>query len=622
MAAVDDPYHRYFVRDAVRYVVNSPKSLILLLAIACIALSSFGLTSCTTKPAISEPSDLIFFPPYARGFGEVQLGTSVERPLTICNTGTSQIDISQINSNNAVFVPRTTSLTIAPGDTITININFTPADLGPQLGFLTLKTDDAGNTRRLALAGAGTNENITIEARPFGMIPQVAFHSASGLPSPDLMSPLGIFIIGEDSAGTTNFQDPQNIGIYLKNTGTADFTDVNVRLDVPLNSGIVVVKDTVMFDVLKPGVPVLAFFSARFAGSRPGLFPLTLNITADGSFVNQVSRKIFVMKARMDSTDLAQGPPDTFVAMTPGGTLTRLTRSYLDPLPRLTGGVPLSLVDTQVPFSPYTGQVSPPPFPDDAPWKAAGAAVTAGGAVVALIGLATDDNNLKEAGTGIAAVGAITTFLDGEDPFRRGQLNTVPLPTEMTIRETVDANVIYLQRPEIGKPFKAEVAWEYTRFLDSGREVTFAATDIVRNDRIVTDRVVNVNQDTLRVGDTLVITAQFRQCGGGFLSGLDAFVLAGISTSGTSFIDKMIVLTDDGQRGDAVALDGLYTSTVAISPADNLGDWNIFVFAQDINLAPQTSDITVLPYFIGGVGLSFPADDGFRILPDRTVRIQ
>ena len=109
---------------------------------------------------------------------------------------------------------------------------------------------------------------------------------------------------------------------------------------------------------------MLGFFSAKFAGGTPGLFNMTLSITAGGGFRSQITRKIFVMKAVLNPGDIFQGPSDTLTGITPGGTLTRVITSYLDQPPQITAGVPVALVDTLVPFSPYSGQISPPPFPD------------------------------------------------------------------------------------------------------------------------------------------------------------------------------------------------------------------------------------------------------------------
>ncbi len=611
----------YEIRNGKAAEASPRRTMSLVVGIALAAASCFGLIACPTQeptptPSTPEPSDLVLFPPYALGFGEVQIGDSAVLPWTICNTGTEQIAIAAITASNPDFVPATTSATLAAGDSQDIDITFTPTSPGAALGLLTLQTQDASQARKVALGGAGTNELIAIEARPFGVLPGEIAASPTAPLTPEIMLPLGVFAITVDSNDVPVLGEPQGIGIYLKNTGATPLRNVEAHLEFPAYSGIVVDKDVDTFGDLQPGVPVLGFFSGDFSASAPGLYDATLDISVDGVRSGQTSRKIYVMKVIVDTAASPQDDSHTAIGITPGGTITRVNASYLDAPPQLAAVHPRSIAETFIPSSPYSGQVSPPPFPDDAPHKVVG--LVSWGLSTLVMGFTEDKTARKVAAVG-AVLGGVAVFLDGRDAFRRGQLNTVPLPAELTIKETIDAKADYVQTPGIGDPFTVKVSWVYTRFLDSGRQLTHSVTETVRNDRIITERKIAVNQDSLVVGDDLVITAQFRACGGRLLSGLDAYVFAGIDTDGDTSIDKSVLLRDDGQQGDAVALDGLYNGTLTVAATDNLGTWNIFVFAQDINLAPQSSDITFLPYFIGGIGLSFPADDGVNILPDKVV---
>ncbi|HEY0741175.1 MAG TPA: choice-of-anchor D domain-containing protein [Chryseosolibacter sp.] len=146
------------------------------------------------SPEITAPTEKEF------GTGFVNFAT--QRIITINNSGTAPLRITNVASSNTSFVPEAVALTIAPGRGFDLPVMFMPTSAGIKSATLTLTTNDADET----------TFPITLTA-----IAQVPPSSAVDNFSYNVTA----------ASGTTNVQN-----LVLRNTGTADLTYA-IELEFP-----------------------------------------------------------------------------------------------------------------------------------------------------------------------------------------------------------------------------------------------------------------------------------------------------------------------------------------------------------------------------------------------------
>lgn len=123
------------------------------------------------------PSPLFSVSPASLNFGPVVLGSPSVLPVTVSNTGTLQLDISNITSNNAQFTfsPNIFPISIAPGANQVINVTFTPTALGSQSGTLVFTHNAVGSPSNYSVQGTGA-ETVAFNVNPatlnFGTVNQ------------------------------------------------------------------------------------------------------------------------------------------------------------------------------------------------------------------------------------------------------------------------------------------------------------------------------------------------------------------------------------------------------------------------------------------------------------------
>ena len=96
--------------------------------------------------------------PMILNFGSSEVGMQQQQNLTINNTGSAPLSITNITSNNPQFTiaPLTFPLTIAAGGQTQIAVRFTPSSLGAQNATLTITSNDTSQSPvTVALSGVG-----------------------------------------------------------------------------------------------------------------------------------------------------------------------------------------------------------------------------------------------------------------------------------------------------------------------------------------------------------------------------------------------------------------------------------------------------------------------------------
>jgi Putative Ig domain/Abnormal spindle-like microcephaly-assoc'd, ASPM-SPD-2-Hydin len=193
-----------------------------------------------TVSIVLEPSTLTFSPPSLSFLPPQQvIGTvSPAQTETLTNTGTSEVVISNIaltGTNEADFgQSNTCGSTLAAGASCTINVTFTPSQLGARSASITITDNTTGSPSSVSLSGVGltSGPNATLSATSLNFGSQ-----APGQPSPAqsiTLSNYGTMSLSSvDIAASTNFIE----------TSTCDATlspGANCAIDVtftPIQAG-------------------------------------------------------------------------------------------------------------------------------------------------------------------------------------------------------------------------------------------------------------------------------------------------------------------------------------------------------------------------------------------------
>ena len=128
-------------------------------------------------------------------FGSVTVGVVNTQALTISNTGTANLTITQMSLAGAGFSMGgiATPITLNPGQNTTLSAKFAPTSAGSASGSISVTSNATGSPLAIALSGTGTQAQLA--------------------PTPASVS------FGSVAMGNTNTQT-----ISLKNTGTASAT--------------------------------------------------------------------------------------------------------------------------------------------------------------------------------------------------------------------------------------------------------------------------------------------------------------------------------------------------------------------------------------------------------------
>jgi len=112
-----------------------------------IALSGTGVAA----------TELLSFSTTTLGFGNVNTGSSSTQNVTITNTGNANVIISQITESGSGFSlsGASTPVTLAPSQTLTFGVIFSPSGAGSDGGTVTVTSNATGSPAAITLSGTG-----------------------------------------------------------------------------------------------------------------------------------------------------------------------------------------------------------------------------------------------------------------------------------------------------------------------------------------------------------------------------------------------------------------------------------------------------------------------------------
>jgi hypothetical protein len=387
----------------------------------------------------------------------------------------------------------------------------------------------------------------------------------------------------------------------------------------------------------------LMFLEADFTNAKPGKHMLRFEGYAIlmGFLVRRpeydFEKPIFVIKTTADHHS------NNYIAECPAGSLVlhedrRGVYSWMEwkdwLKPRLTlpmtaafnRGVPPLIVPIEFtlemyPGKPFYGKLGPIPFEDVVWWKILAAILAAICAILSAIfgtkvALSTSKWQCEEeegadgykkscaflgtteekwyAGLGLffsaCTAGLIKAALaDEKDPFRLGEENTTPSPNEATIKEIVHTRIEYKSYPNVAGPVDMKVAWQFERWVDSGKSYTFTHQWDIHVDPISTK--VTLPKSKYHLGETVNLSVSLTS-GATKVQGTDAYVLAWLFGPKGQF--KAIPMTDSSDSP------GTYESAITLTSGDDIGDWNVYIIAQSVDQASDYLPAEVAAKFVGG----------------------
>jgi hypothetical protein len=129
------------------------------------AAPGLSLSGTGVQPGISVA-------PPSISFGSLVDGQAKSQTVTVTNTGTASLTISQLSSTGAgVSVTGvTTPLTIAAGQNSTFNVQFAPIAAGNTSGIVSLTTNASNSPSTVAVSGTGVATTTTLSASPSAVV--------------------------------------------------------------------------------------------------------------------------------------------------------------------------------------------------------------------------------------------------------------------------------------------------------------------------------------------------------------------------------------------------------------------------------------------------------------------
>ncbi|WP_426077710.1 choice-of-anchor X domain-containing protein [Janthinobacterium sp. PSPC3-1] len=455
-------------------------------------------------------------------------------------------------------------------------------------------------------------------------------------PVTNIMMPDGIF---------DNALYHLRIAAHVTNMSGTALTNVTVYLESVGDPGIVPVARTFFFASIPAGAAMLVMWDANFQHAAPGKRLVSFVAKADGHTPRRSIQQIFVSQTRFDNTS------NTYTCAIEEGTLTlSKPQGHLPGKgwgasdgkecrcpPGLGPVVPTGFTLAWVPNPAYAGTHGELPFSDPW-WKVLAIIIAIIAALVAIIAAAqgagqasfsvggefeeTDPSvnccSLEGAGSGepeftVAGVasaiasGAIAVACsDAADPFWRGQEATPPATGELTLGERVVAQWVLPEAPNAGRPYTADIKWQYERFT-SGGTYQHAVSETQVNIHVAGP----VETDTpavVQAFEPLWLRASFQRENNDLFRGNELYAFALFQApQGLYFVQPLV---DDGLGFDPGANDGVYAASLNLKEAYRLllkygqqvvGTWRVFVFAQDVNLTKPGTPPEIAAQHIGGM---------------------
>jgi Cep192 domain 4/HYDIN/CFA65/VesB-like, Ig-like domain/Protein of unknown function (DUF1573) len=248
--------NRQSLQSGTQYQPKAPfrRSLSSILATLAVILTAITLTNCagytsaasTGSTGSADPgTGILSASATTLSFGSVAMGSTAVQSMSVTNTGTQAVNITQASISGPAFTVMSGSgaATLAVGQSATVQIQFAPTAAAAATGDLVISSNASNPTLTIALSGTGTAAGVSVtpSSVSFGSVPD----------------------------GTTATQS-----ITLKNTGTAN---LNVSSESVTGTGFGVTGFSAV--TLAPGSTMS--FNATFTPASTASVSGSISIVSD-----------------------------------------------------------------------------------------------------------------------------------------------------------------------------------------------------------------------------------------------------------------------------------------------------------------------------------------------------
>jgi hypothetical protein len=118
-----------------------------------------------TNPVVPPTQSYLLSPSTSNlSFGNTLVGSSASSPVTLTNTGTGSVTISQVNVTGAGFTVTGFSAraTLAAGQSLPLNVIFAPSVVGSAAGNISVVSTATNSPATISLSGAGVQPQISV----------------------------------------------------------------------------------------------------------------------------------------------------------------------------------------------------------------------------------------------------------------------------------------------------------------------------------------------------------------------------------------------------------------------------------------------------------------------------
>jgi HYDIN/CFA65/VesB family protein/centrosomal CEP192-like protein/Ig-like domain-containing protein/immunoglobulin I-set domain protein len=159
------------IRDSPLLVSALLTLLVAVVQSGCVGLTTAkGDSTASTKAPASAPalSGTLAASPTTLNFGSVTVGSTSNQSLTVTNSGTVSVTISQVTASGTGFsiggVPL--PLTLAAGNSATFTASFAPATMGSATGSVSMASSQLSSPATIAMTGTGMGTSAAITSQP------------------------------------------------------------------------------------------------------------------------------------------------------------------------------------------------------------------------------------------------------------------------------------------------------------------------------------------------------------------------------------------------------------------------------------------------------------------------
>jgi len=128
-----------------------------------ISVSGTG-TSASSASSTSSQSYLLSANASNLSFGNILVGSSASQAIALTNTGTASVNLSQVAITGAGFTESgfTGAVTLAAGQSLSLNVSFAPATGGSATGSLSFASSATNSPTTISLSGNGVQPQISV----------------------------------------------------------------------------------------------------------------------------------------------------------------------------------------------------------------------------------------------------------------------------------------------------------------------------------------------------------------------------------------------------------------------------------------------------------------------------